>query len=322
MAEWLVEEGIGEHRAIRVENGEIAAARLDWPGRLAAGQVIEAKLVQRSVGSARGMAQTDRGDDILLDRLPRDASEGASVRVAISRAAIAERGRLKRAQGRSTDEPLRPAPTLAGRLRDEGHSVTTVRHFPEGDWDALFADAWSGAVDFAGGSLLFADTPAMTLIDIDGDTRDLSQAAIPAIASALRRFDMGGVIGIDFPTPEGKPARQAIDRALAEALADWPHERTAINGFGFVQLVARLTGPSLLQRIGRARIGAAARILLRRAERLEGAGATLVTCHPAIKAKLKPEWLAELARRTGREVRVQTAPALAIEAGHAQLVER
>ncbi|QWC57526.1 ribonuclease [Erythrobacter sp. 3-20A1M] len=322
MAEWLVEEGIGEHRAIRLENGQIAAAKLDWPGRLAAGQVIEVKLVQRSAGSARGMAQTDGGQDILLDRLPRDASEGASMRVAITRSAIAERGRLKRAQGRPTEESLRPAPTLAERLRDEGHSVETVRSFPEGDWDALFADAWSGAVDFAGGSLLFADTPAMTLIDIDGDARDLSLAAIPAIASALRRFDMGGVVGIDFPTPEGKPARQAIDRALADALADWPHERTAINGFGFVQLVARLTGPSLLQRIGRARIGAAARILLRRAERLEGAGATLITCHPAIKAKLKPEWLAELARRTGREVRVQTAPALAIEAGHAQLVER
>ncbi len=322
MADWLVEEGIGEYRAIRIAAGEIAAAKLDWPGRLAAGQVIEAKLVQRSAGSARGMAQTAAGEDILLDRLPRDASEGARLRIAITRAAIAERGRLKRAQGRPTLDALRPAPTLAERLRAEGHNVHVVRAFPEGDWDDLFAQAWSGAVDFAGGTLLFADTPAMTLIDVDGDARDLASAAIPAIAGALRRFDMGGVIGIDFPTPEGKSARQRIDRDLAEALADWPHERTAINGFGFVQLVARLTGPSLLQRIGRARVSAAARHLLRRAERVEGPGATLVTCHPAVKAKLKPEWLDDLTRRTGREVRVQTAPTLAIEAGHAQLVER
>jgi hypothetical protein len=42
--------------------------------------------------------------------------------------------------------------------------------------------------------------------------------------------------------------------------------------------------------------------------------------HPALKAKLKPEWLTELARRTGREVRVETDPGLALEAPSAQIV--
>ena len=36
----------------------------------------------------------------------------------------------------------------------------------------------------------------------------------------------------------------------------------------------------------------------------------------------KPEWLAELARRSGREVRWETNPALALEAPQAQLVPR
>ena len=54
MPEWLVEEGIGEHRAILAENGAIVAARLDWPGALAAGQVEDAVLIARSAGAARG----------------------------------------------------------------------------------------------------------------------------------------------------------------------------------------------------------------------------------------------------------------------------
>jgi hypothetical protein len=93
-----------------------------------------------------------------------------------------------------------------------------------------------------------------------------------------------------------------------------------MNGFGFVHIVARLDGPSLLHRFATARIGAAARMALRRAELVEGPGATLLTVHPAVKAKLKPEWLAQLERRTARRVRIEIDPGLAIEAATAQIV--
>ena len=53
---------------------------------------------------------------------------------------------------------------------------------------------------------------------------------------------------------------------------------------------------------------------------VEGPGLTLLTVHPALKAKFKPEWLAELERRTARTLRVETDPALAIEAATAQIV--
>ena len=197
-----------------------------------------------------------------------------------------------------------------------------MRRFDGSAWEDLWLEAWQGATAFDGGELAFFDTSAMTLIDVDGagDPRSLALAAVPAIATALRRFDIGGSIGVDFPTLAAKADRKAVDDALDRALSGWPHERTAMNGFGFVQLVARFARPSLLQRVQRARTGAAARLALRRAERVEGPGVTLLTIHLALKAKLHPEWLAELERRTGRPTRLAIEPGLALEATAAQIV--
>ncbi len=321
MAEWLLERGIGEDRAVRIERGEIAEARLDWPGALVAGEVGDALLVSRARGSDRGTVRFPSGEEALVSRLPRDASEGADLRLEITRAVIGERGRLKRAQARpTTRDHVRP--DLAQRLASEGHVVHETRRFPEGDWDALLAEALTGEIAFAGGTLLLATTPAMTVIDIDGalPPRPLALAAVPAIAAALRRFDLGGSIAIDFPTLPDKADRRAVDAALDEALAGWPHERTAINGFGLVQLVARLELPSLLHRARHSRTAMLARQALRRAESVDQPGAVLITAHPAIASRLAPDWLAELARRTGREVRVAPNPGLALEGAFAQAV--
>ena len=322
MADWLVEEGIGEERAILLDEGEILAARLFWPGRLGAGQVEDAVLASRQKGSARGTVRFASGEEALVDRLPRDAREGAPLRVEITREAIRERDRLKLAHARPSDAPPRPAPGLVEQLRAQGFTARSVRRFDSGDWDEVWLEAWQGLSGFDGGELAFFDTSAMTLIDVDGpdDPRTLALAAVPAIASALKRFDIGGSIGIDFPTLTTKQDRKAVDGALETVLADWPHERTAMNGFGFVQLVARFPRPSLLQRIQRDRTGAAARLALRRAERVEGPGVTLLTVHPALEAGLRPEWLADLEQRTGRPTRIALEPGLALEAAAAQIV--
>jgi hypothetical protein len=313
LPEWVVEEGIGESRALLMDGETPIAAKLRWPGKLQAGEEFKGKLVRKT--GSRGAALHPSSREVLVDKLPRDASEGATYRFAVTRAAMTERGRFKLPAARPVESAGKPA-------GDVFTDSTSIRRLPAGAWEDIWHTASSGEVDFAGGSLLFAVTPAMTLIDIDGDLspRELALAAVPAIARWLPLFDLGGSIGVDFPTLQAKADRKAVDEALENALSTFPHERTAMNGFGFVQIVARLDGPSLLHRFATSRVGMAARMALRRAEMADGPGVTLLTVHPALKAKLKPEWLAELERRTARPVRIETDPGLAIEAATAQVI--
>lgn len=317
MAEWLVESGIGEERAVLVEHGEAIAARLRWPGGLEAGLVEDARLIARTANSRRGTARFANGEEALVDGLAHDASEGQTLRLVVTRAGMAERGRLKRAQARPTQEAPRAAPSLAQEL-----GARVVRRFSQGIWEDLYADACTGEFAFSGGALTITPTPAMTLIDIDGTLppRDLALAAIQPLADALARLDLAGSIGIDFPTLPDKNDRKQVDGALERALGDWPHERTSMNGFGFVQLVARLARPSLLHLCARDPAGAAARFLLRQAELVDSPGALLLTCHPAVETALRPDWLAELARRSGREIRIKPDQGLAVNGGFAQAV--
>jgi hypothetical protein len=325
LPEWLVEEGIGEHRALCFAGEDVIAAMIDWPGQLAPGQVENAVLVSKVRNATRGRARFASGEEALVDRLPRDASEGAEMRFEVLRTRFDERGRIKLAQARPTDKPERPAPTLFETLQQRGNNVRIVRNFPGDDWEEIWSEAWCGFYDPPCCSLHFTTAPAMTVIDVDGRSvpRELALAAAEGLGRALPRFDLHGSVGIDFPTLTEKADRRAVDEALEKALADWPHERTAMNGFGFVQIVSRLERPSIIHRVQQGRVGAAARLLMRRICEDPGMpGDLLVTCHPAVRARLKPEWIEEAKRRTGRDIRIETDPGLALDGGFAQAVPR
>lgn len=322
MPDWLVERGIGEDRAILVDGGEVLAARLQRPDRLAPGLVADARLIARAAGARRGTLRYDSGEEALVDGLAPDAREGARLRVIVTRAAIGETGRYKRAQARPSQDSPRPAPDLVKALTATGWPVREVRRFPDDPWPEILAEAMDGAIAFPGGSLVVSPTPAMTLIDVDGalPPSQLAIAAVPGIAAVLRRLDIAGSIGIDFPSLEQREARRALDDALAAALSDWPHQRTAMNGFGFVQIVARLERPSILAQVQREPARAGALLLLRRAEDVREAGALCLTAHPHVIAAIRPDWRETLARRSGRELVWRTDPALAPLGGFAQAV--
>jgi hypothetical protein len=324
LAEWLIERGIGEDRAILLHDGQVLAARLHWPEDLATGLVAQATLISRQAGSARGTARFPGGQQALVDRLPPSAAEGAPIRLEVTRPAMGDGVRAKLARSRPTEAAVRSAPHIAELVQADGHPVREVHAFPPGTWDEVIGEALAGEVAFPGGALLFSPTPAMLLIDVDGtlDPRRLALACVEPLAAALQRFDVGGSVGIDFPTLATKDERRAVDGALAQALARWPHERTAMNGFGFVQLVARLARPSLLHRATYQRRRFAAQLLLRRAEQLQGAGVVELAFNPALAAELPQSRCNDLMRRTGRDVRLRIDAGLAVDAPHAQLVPR
>jgi len=320
LAEWVYEPGIGEDRAALVQDREIVEAAIELPG-LRAGSVAEGRLTEILVPGRRGLVATAAGD-VLVEPLPPALSKGRAVRVEILREAVPEAGRPKLPKGAITDAEARPGPALAERV---GGTAPARPHagdpFEEAGWTELLEQAASGEIPFPGGALRMSLTPAMTLFDVDGPAApaELALAGARAAARSIRRMAIAGSIGIDLPTLASRSDRQRVAAAFDEILPQ-PFERTAVNGFGFLQVVRRRERPSLPEILRSDPAGAAARALLRRAERQTGAGERLLIAAPAVVARLEsePGWIEELQRRIGAPVRLQGQPGLAISAGHVQ----
>lgn len=317
MAEWLYEQGIGENRAILVEDDEILEAVIELPAGIRAGAVVPARLTAILIAGRRGVATLEDGGEALIEPLPSSLTEGAAFRAEIVREAIPEPGHVKRAIARAIDAEPTPGLSLAERLGLGPGTSHGPDRFETVGWSELLEQAATGEIAFPGGALRMSLTPAMTLFDVDGPLppAELAVAGARAAARTVRRFGIGGSIGIDLPTVPDKAARQRAAAAV-DAVLPQPFERTAVNGFGFLQIVRRRQRPSLPEIVQGDPVGTAARMLLRRAERTVGA----LTLHaaPAVVQHIesRPDWIAALARRAGGAVALRADPGLAISAGH------
>lgn len=304
MAEWIFECGIGEDRAALIEDGVIVEAAIERPG-LRAGSVVAARLTEILVPGRRGVATIADGSEVLIEPVGH-ATAGAAVRVEIVREGIFEPGALKRPKGLITEAAPCDGPDLAARI---GACRVIGVHDPDAfeaaGWSETLEAAARGVVGFAGGTLRISLTPAMTLIDVDGpgDAAELAATGVRAAAKAIRRFGIAGNIGIDLPTVSGKAARQMIGAAFDAALPP-PFERTAVNGFGFLQIVRPRVRASLCELLQHDATGAEARALMRRAQRSGTVGATRIDATPAVKAVIKahPDWTSSLSRTLGGSV--------------------
>jgi hypothetical protein len=312
LPEWLVERGIGETRAALVEGGEIIEARIELDGVRPAGSVRAVRLVSTGANGRNAIAVSEGGTEYLLPRGAGGATQGATLAIEVTREAIPGKEPWKRPLGRVTDKAPAELLPLAERLgaRDAGLIE---------DWDDLIDEARSGTITFAGGELRVSATPAMTLIDVDGflSPDELAVLGAAEAAKAIRRLNIGGSIGIDLPTAGSKVARQRAADAI-DAVLPQPFERTAVNGFGFVQIVRPRQRASLIE-LAQDRAAFEARALLRRAA-FDGPGAKRLAVHPAVAAAIeaKPAWIDALSRQLGGSTGLRADPAIPMSGGYVE----
>ena len=327
LIEWLYEDGIGEERAVLVDNGQIIAARIQRREGILPGAVLKAQLIARVIAGTRGIVRLAGGGEAYLSPLPKGLNQGAALTVEVTRAAIDEKSRFKLPVVKAVpDRAAEDGPTLLALISAGEHPVIHC-HSQSDDqlevlgWSELLEEARTGLVAFDSGALQVSLTPAMTLIDVDGDLPPpaLALAAATVAAGAIRRLDLQGNIGIDFPTLETKADRQAAADAFDAAMVG-PFERTAINGFGFMQILTRRTGQSVPEMVQYRPSLAAGLALLRRAERDRGTGPMRLVARPAELAQIEahPNWTALLARRAGRAVSLRADAQLVIGAGYVE----
>ncbi len=303
---------------VRIVAGRFAEARILLEGATPAGSVVEARLVNIGQGGRNAIARTDDGVEILLPVRPAGIAEGARINVELRREAIPGIEPWKRPLGRLAEGAIAEL-ALPGQLLPFPPAPGEDPLEAAG-WSDLIEEARTGTVTFPGGALRLSLTPAMTLIDVDGTLPidALAVAGAAAAGAAILRLGIGGSIGIDLPTVRGKEARAAAATALDEAMGDDQFERTAVNGFGFLQVVRPRRHASLPE-LAADRPRFEARALLRRVA-IGGHGPCRLAVAPAVAAAIeaRPHWLTALAVQRGGATGLRVDPRLAMSAGHAE----
>jgi len=309
--EWLIERGIGETRTALVDDDRILEARILRDGVVPAGTVLTAQL--KSTG--RNAVALADGQEYLLPKGASGITEGAKLNIEVTREALGGSEPWKRPLARPTEARPRAARALQGRVVQ---FPVASDELEKAGWSDLLDEARSGLISFQGGQLRMSPTPAMTLIDVDGTLppAELAIAGARAAAAAIRRHGIGGSIGIDLPTVDNKPARLAAAEAVDEILPK-PFERTAVNGFGFLQIVRPRAHASLLELAADRALFETAAVCRWAAKEV---GSIRLVAHPAVVGVFQQnqDWLDQLGRFAGGVVTLRADPSIAISAAHAE----
>ncbi len=323
----------GEIRLMFHENGKLLEFRLlrllDEKPPLLPGSIQQVRLGPK-LGPRRALVFHDGGEGE-ISPIP-DCTEGSWLTAKMVRAAVPEPGRWKRAvfQPAETADfgladyiaaqwPNLTAIACAGPIEAAQIRSILTNDCPDIVIDAeAIADAqcdlWcergiTGEFVIDGGLLTVERTRAMTMIDIDGTktAHTVNLAAAKAIPWLLRLYGIGGQVGIDFLASANKAERADIDYALGTAcMALGPHERTAVSGFGFAQLVLPRPAPNVIETLcgtgwKKASIETQALMLLREAAQSRGNGARELIANASIVQQIEnwPHLLSELQGQLG-----------------------
>jgi ribonuclease G len=302
----------GERRAGLVENGKIVEIHLQRDLHFVLGECGVGRIDRKTPSGA--YVATDRGEEVLL-RGKSGKNEGARVVFEITREAIAESGRIKPPEGKLLDE-LPNATAVREALWDKRLSALGADTNTANSISAAFDCAIGGQSVVGDVIVSFQRTKAGLVFDIDGigDPLALNIVAATEIARLLRLYQVGGMAMIDFVSVELKEHRKAIADAFDSASAsDRPFERSALNGYGLMQVVRARPRPSVLDHLFGTRIASLsdetqALSLLREAARSSGFGTRRVTARPQVAALLTaPEWhplIAQCERLTGASLQI------------------
>ena len=241
MAEWLYEAGIGENRAILVEDGAIVAAEIELPD---GGPRVGAILAGRLTDKRRGQLAIE-GGEALLSPVPKGLAEGTRLKIEIVREAWPEPGRSKPAKAIPAGPDADPGagPDLLARLSAGGLPIRhPLPHEPDGfeaaGWSELLNEAACGDIAFWGGRLRVAfearkqrATQRMREI-MEGPERPWREKRFARTPQDTRlRLDATGEL-LD-------------ERGLADARFARHEHRTAAAGGGIAERLSQLAQMSL-----------------------------------------------------------------------------
>jgi len=302
----------GERRAAVVEDGNILEIHIQRDALWALGECGVGRIDRKTPSGAYVVA--DDGSALLL-RGKTNALEGARVMFEVTREAMSEPGRIKPPEiilRDSAGNPLIGKDALwDARLASLGQSAINAS-IAEGIDVAIAGQSQLGDV-----TISFQRTKAGLVFDIDGigDAFAINLVAASEIARLLRLYQVGAMALIDFVSMESKAQRTQIAEAFdaASVLDPRSFERTAINGYGMMQVVRARPRPSVLDQLFGTRIAALsdetqAYWLLRAVAQSSGFGARTVTTRPEVATLLQSErwaaWRAQAVRLAGADMQV------------------